>query len=278
MTSTFYAEIRYDELVGLDLVKVIVKKDGDTFTYKSNGETFFYVNNNGAIGSINADKSGTIDYSPSGELIFTPDGETEYKMSFYKDGILPESNVMAARMFGTTSTPINLNCEHGLRFAGDEVADQILQLECCDPEFTTSDFECDGFESGFLVEVGESETGIIFKPIATVSIVNNPGTKTIKYGETLKLTANCKNKPDGAVVCWYVDGVMQSTGDTFELTFESGTKTVEVRLTDSEGNPYTDVAGDDIVDSEKVTVNDGFFQKLISFFKNLFGMDRTVVQ
>ena len=52
----------------------------------------------------------------------------------------------------------------------------------------------------------------------------------------------------------------------------------DMAIMESNINPYTDVLGDDIVDSEKVTVNDGFFQKLISFFKNLFGMDRTVVQ
>ena len=112
---------------------------------------------------------------------------------------------------------------------------------------------------------------------STVSIKNNPGTKTIKYGETLRLTA-IASKPDDVVICWYVDGAKKGEGTTFDLTFESGTKTVEVKLEDADGNTVCNPSGAEISDSEEVTVNAGFFQKIISFFKNLFRMDRTVIQ
>ena len=112
---------------------------------------------------------------------------------------------------------------------------------------------------------------------STVSIKNNLGTKTIKYGETLRLTA-IASKPDDVVICWYVDGAKKGEGTTFDLTFESGTKTVEVKLEDADGNIVCNSSGAEISDSEEVTVNAGFFQKIISFFKNLFRMDRTVVQ
>jgi len=112
---------------------------------------------------------------------------------------------------------------------------------------------------------------------STVSIKNNPETKTIKYGETLRLTA-IASKPDDVVICWYVDGAKKGEGTTFDLKFERGTKTVEVKLEDADGNAVYNSSGAEISDSEEVTVNAGFFQKIISFFKNLFRMDRTVIQ
>ena len=113
---------------------------------------------------------------------------------------------------------------------------------------------------------------------ATVSIKNNNGSKTINYGETLELTAIVSNKPADAKIYWYVDGVKKGEGETFKVTFESGTKTVEVKLVDSNGNVLKNSSGNEISDSEKVSVNSSFWQKIVSFFKNLFGSNRTVVQ
>ena len=113
---------------------------------------------------------------------------------------------------------------------------------------------------------------------STVSIKNNTGSKTINYGETLKLSVNTTNMPDGSKICWYVDGVKKGEGEVFEVSFEGGTKIVTVKIIGSDGNVLKDVNGNEISDSETVTVKAGFFQKLISFFKNLFGANRTVVQ
>jgi len=113
---------------------------------------------------------------------------------------------------------------------------------------------------------------------ATIKIKNNNGSKTINYGETLKLTAIVTDKPADAKIYWYVDGAKKGEGETFNVSFESGTKTVEVKLVDSNGNAIKNASGNEISDSESVTIKSGFFQKIISFFKNLFGMNRTVVQ
>jgi hypothetical protein len=113
---------------------------------------------------------------------------------------------------------------------------------------------------------------------ATLSIKNNMGSKTINYGETLKLTVNVTNKPTNAKIYWYVDGVKRAEGEVFDISFENGSKIVTVKLVDANGVAYEDSNGNEISDSQTVTVNGGFFQKIISFFKNLFGMNRTVVQ
>lgn len=113
---------------------------------------------------------------------------------------------------------------------------------------------------------------------ATVIIKNNTGSRTINYGETLKLSVIATDKPADATITWYVDGVKMSEGETFNVSFESGTKTVEVKLVDANGSVLKNASGNEIKDSENVTVKGGFFQKIISFFKNLFGINRTVVQ
>lgn len=111
-----------------------------------------------------------------------------------------------------------------------------------------------------------------------ISIKNNPGSTSINYGETIELTSSVTNKLDYAKIYWFVDGIKKGEGESFSLSFEDGTKTVEVKLVDENGFVLKDSSGKEILDSEKITVKADFFQKLISFFKNLFGANRTIVQ
>ncbi|MBR4859231.1 MAG: leucine-rich repeat protein [Clostridia bacterium] len=128
--------------------------------------------------------------------------------------------------------------------------------------------------------VGGNTCSCGFKKVvdSTIKIKNNNGSKTINYGETLKLTATVTDKPANSKIYWYVDGFIAGEGEVFNINFEKGTKIVTVKLVDSNGVVYQNANGDEIADSETVTINSGFFQKIISFFKNLFGINRTVVQ
>ena len=128
--------------------------------------------------------------------------------------------------------------------------------------------------------VGENVCSCGFKRTvdSTIKINNNNGSKTINYGETLKLMATVTDKPENAKIYWYVDGEQKGEGEIFNVNFESGTKIITVKLVDENGVVYQNANGEEISESENVTVNAGFFQKLISFFKNLFRIDRTVVQ
>ncbi len=111
-----------------------------------------------------------------------------------------------------------------------------------------------------------------------ISIKNNPGSKTISYGEKLRLTATVANAPEGAKVYWYVDGVKKGEGETFEVSPGEKSVKVTVKLVDSNGETIVNYNGEEASDEQTVNVNSGFFQKLASFFKNLFGVDRTVSQ
>ncbi len=131
-------------------------------------------------------------------------------------------------------------------------------------EFSVTEF------SDFELFVLEPET------FPAVSIVNKDKVKTINYGETLHLTAKTTDIPADAKLFWYVDGVYKASGTTFDLSFKKGSVTVSVKLVDANGNDYYE--GAEISDSQSVTVKAGFFQKLINFFKTLFGLNRTVIQ
>lgn len=109
---------------------------------------------------------------------------------------------------------------------------------------------------------------------ARVTIKNNPEARTIKYGETLRLTAVADFVPEGAIINWYVGDKLAGTGETFDYTYEYGSDTVKVVLEYSEGNPVNSECSD----SEEVKVNSGFFVKIISFFKKLFGINQLVKQ
>ncbi len=111
----------------------------------------------------------------------------------------------------------------------------------------------------------------------SIKIVNNPGTKTINYGETLCLSASVNGTQPEAYFGWYINGTRQAERSAeFKLENAAADVTVTVRLEDKSGNALVDKSGQNITDSEKVNVNAEFFKKLISFFKNLFKVNRTV--
>ncbi len=111
-----------------------------------------------------------------------------------------------------------------------------------------------------------------------VSIENNVGVRTIKYGETLKLMATTtQSLPENMSLWWFVDGEKVEEGNTCFINFEKGTKTVAVKILYSNGSIVKDLDEKEICDSQKVTVQDGFFWRIISFFKNLFHINREIV-
>ncbi len=114
--------------------------------------------------------------------------------------------------------------------------------------------------------------------VPKLRIKNNSGSKTINHGETLRLTAETANQPDNTSVWWYVNVDKSGEGNTFEVSPESGSVEVTAKLVDANGIVIKDNIGNEISDSQTVSVNSGFFWKIISFFKNLFKINRTVIQ
>ena len=56
----------------------------------------------------------------------------------------------------------------------------------------------------------------------------------------------------------------------------NGNPTIYAKLVDEEENPVTNADGEEILDEITLVSKAGFWQKFLSFFKNLFGINRVI--
>lgn len=126
----------------------------------------------------------------------------------------------------------------------------------------------------------ETEQKILY--YATPEISFNAAEKIIRYGETLVVTLNQTNIPEGVTVEWYIDGngvyseYNEEENAWYITAIDNGFADVVARVIDENGERVLDENGDEITAEMKVTVKSNFFLKIISFFKNLFRMNRFV--
>lgn len=109
---------------------------------------------------------------------------------------------------------------------------------------------------------------------ARINIRNNiNGTNDkVGYREGIKLTAQYELLPPGYSVAWYVgnSSVPYCYGDNFTATDLREDLTVSVKMLNSSGNPVKSENGKEVSDSETLLIKNGFFNKLIAFFRFLF--------
>ena len=116
--------------------------------------------------------------------------------------------------------------------------------------------------------------------------IKNPSTTTINYGETLVMHADLGGVelPEGWKIEWTVEGTgfnMDPAADglTCKITsVANGNATIKATLVDENGEAVLGTDGNEMSDSKQLTSKAGFFQKLVSFFKNLFGISRIILQ
>ncbi len=239
-----YPSNAFDEEVELSVTKVEGGRD-DSAVYISDGELF--------------KQTGCFDIkmvlaNGSSTNAVQPDGKVTVKMEIPSDYI------------GKTNIKIVHRLSNGSRenFSFSPRSGEKKLKVSEDKKYWV--FEVESFSEFEICEVN---------PVPSVLIRNNTGSKSIGYGETLRLTANAKNMPADAKIVWYVNDKLEGEGTTFEVSPESGSVKVTVKIVDADGETY---AGAEITDSQNVSVKSGFFQKLISFFKNLFGINRIITQ
>lgn len=136
-------------------------------------------------------------------------------------------------------------------------------------------FEIDHF-SYFMVCI-ESDEPTVETKIPTLKIRNNPGTATVNYGDVLWLTADVTDLPEGCEVWWFFKDGTAISGEEVG-TMVNKDDTVTVKILDSEGNPLKDENGNEISDTQEIKVKDTLWLRIVSFFKNLFRIDRHIVQ
>ena len=122
----------------------------------------------------------------------------------------------------------------------------------------------------------------VFEPIKTKISINTPSTTTVSYGFTLNLHANVTDLPEGARVVWSMDGsgfelIPSADGMTCGVkSVSKGSATITAKVVDKNGNAVKDANGNEITASQQLTSKAGFFQKLVAFFKKLFGSNMVI--
>ncbi len=112
--------------------------------------------------------------------------------------------------------------------------------------------------------------------------INTPSTTTVSYGFTLNLHANVTDLPEGARIVWSMDGsgfelIPSADGMTCGVkSVSKGSATITAKVVDKNGNAVKDANGNEITASQQLTSKAGFFQKLVAFFKKLFGSNMII--
>lgn len=114
--------------------------------------------------------------------------------------------------------------------------------------------------------------------------VKNPSTNTVKYGDTLILHADFGETvlPEGYSILWTVEGAgfnMNPAADGLTCNMTSvanGNATVKATLVDENGEAVLDAEGNEMSDTKELKSNASFWQKIVSFFKNLFRVNRII--
>ena len=112
--------------------------------------------------------------------------------------------------------------------------------------------------------------------------IRTPSVTTVSYGFTLNLHANVTDLPEGARIVWSMDGsgfelIPSADGMTCGVkSVSKGSATITAKVVDKSGNAVKNANGNEITASQQLTSKAGFFQKLVAFFKKLFGSNMVI--
>lgn len=132
----------------------------------------------------------------------------------------------------------------------------------------TASSKNDGVFDVKVAEIGNAE------PSVTIA---KPSTTTVNCGDSIILHAEVSNVPNGGYVEWTASNdcftyTVSEDGSTCKITSDSNGSTVfTVTVYDAEKNVVTKA-------EQTMNSNAGFFQKIIAFFKKLFGLAKTLPQ
>ena len=296
-----------DETVAAKENSIVMDVDGDSksFWLPSNGDYKVVL-----IGNDN----GTMDYTVA--AIDSNTGETErinFYDVIIKDGAKFTGNIDSNDF---VLSEHELETEDGKKLASDEYIpdDQKAQVtvtvnvqgdgSASEPaKYTKGDYVslyaypgmgyyfAGWYENGGLIRNGDNLTFVakadrdvtaVFEPIKTKISINTPSVTTVSYGFTLNLHANVTDLPEGAGVVWSMDGngfelIPSADGMTCGVkSVSKGSATITAKVVDKNGNAVKDANGNEIAASQQLTSKAGFFQKLVAFFKKLFGSNMII--
>ncbi len=205
---------------------------------------------------FNKDKTTLCQY-PNGKAI---------KSYIISDGVTAIGNGAFCNCENLTSVTI----PDSVRTIGDEAFYSCDSLE---------DVYYDGVEEQWnKITIGFSNewltnANIHYKDISDEAVVPTPSQTTIKYGDSIILHVDPAKVPEGGYVEWVASNnnfVLNVSKDGTTCTIKpsvSGSTTFTATVYDKDGKPVS-------IDEQVMTSKAGFFDKLIAFFKSIFGLSK----
>ena len=131
----------------------------------------------------------------------------------------------------------------------------------------------------FLAMLGANDTETNFEitnaGVSESMDIRTPSTTTISYGDAIILHADVQNMPEGTTIKWTASNNnfnfdVRENGASCKITpAKSGDTTFTATAYDANGNVISE-------DTQKMISKAGFFDKIIAFFKGLFGLTKTI--
>ena len=144
-------------------------------------------------------------------------------------------------------------------------------------------------EDSYVAPTTESEGEITYKctdcgdikteRLEKLSVIREPKTKSINCKDGVLIRPNFAVIPEGATVEWTASNgcfnvSVDAEGNLKAISNSSGDTTFTAKVKLEDGTYMTDMYGNEVVSTTTVKSNAGFFQKIIGFFKGLFGLTK----
>lgn len=104
--------------------------------------------------------------------------------------------------------------------------------------------------------------------------IREPSTKTLNYGQTLVLTTESKNMPQGSYTEWVIPNKLAVIkNDWIPITADKTCEELVIAIASTaDDETIVNAEGDHAIDYITIECKSNFFLKLIAFFKKLFGI------
>ncbi len=144
-------------------------------------------------------------------------------------------------------------------------------------------------EDSYVAPTTEAEGKITYKctdcgnvkteTLEKLSVIREPKTKSVNCKDGVLIRPNFAVIPEGATVEWTASNgcfnvSVDAEGNLKAISNSSGDTTFTAKVKLEDGTYMTDMYGNEVVSTTTVKSNAGFFQKLIGFFKGLFGLTK----
>ena len=199
---------------------------------------------------------------------------------FIPDGYIEEPTTEPAQPTEPTTEPTAKPTEPTTEPSTVKPTEPITKPTEPTPQPTTKPTEPTTEPAQPTTKPTEPTTQPTTKPVTTllaaVVKVKTPSQSTVSYGDSIILHAEVKNLPDGAEIVWSANNanfkIVSTSADGMSCTVtpvSSGDTVFTATVVDKDGK---EIANDEQIMNSKA----GIWQKIIAFFKNLFGLTKVI--